>query len=57
MPKYIPKTLKRLNYASKKFPQHSPHPFTPIAYSKKGTQQISNNPHQKELSKDQIRHV
>ena len=57
MPKYIPKTLKCLNYTPKKSPQYSPHPFTPIVYSKKGSQQMANNRQHEELPKDQIRHI
>ena len=57
MPKYISKILKRLNYQPNKSPQYSPYPFTPIVYTKKGTQQMANNQQHKDLSKTQIRHI
>jgi len=35
IPKYIPATLKQLNYKLEKFPQHSPHHYILIKYDKK----------------------
>ena len=57
MPKYIPKTLTRLKHKPQKSPQYSPHPYTPIVYSKKGTQQMAHDPQHKLLPKDKIRHI
>ena len=44
MPNYVQKTLKHLNHVVKKSPQHSPHPFTPFAYGKKGEQPKPTEP-------------
>ena len=37
MPKYIPKTLKRLKHEVAQSPQFSPHHFNPIKHGKKGS--------------------
>ena len=57
MPKYIHKTLKRLKYEADKSPQFSPHHFNPIKYSKKGSQQLVEHKHHKELPKSDIKHI
>ena len=36
IPGYVPKSLQRLQYKPKTFPQHSPHTSVHIQYGKKG---------------------
>ena len=44
MPEYVRNALQRLHHTPKVSPQYSPHPYTPIFYSTKGTQQYATKP-------------
>ena len=57
MPKYVPKALNRLKHHVYKSPQYSPYPFSPIIYTKKGTQQMQNNNQHQLLPTNQTSYI
>ena len=57
MPKYVPKALNRLKHHVYKLLQYSSHPFSPIIFTKKGTQQMQNNNQHQLLPTNQTSYI